>query len=869
MGGGASKHVPSDAGSSFDRRVSIKNTRLGGVTRRAKGNIKMSEQTSNALLRALKKFCALNESPDEVFVDLMKHISCDLYEPGTDVVLEGETSDCLYFVESGRLTAKTDGILERNIESGEIFNELAVLFEHPSPVTVTAAGLSCVLWSLSRSNFKNVQRVRQKLLLAEQIRMFTHVPELGNPALQGSLSRLSLAISRHHYDPGDHLFTSNMAARDVVVIEAGRLEITFRPRGIIDFTPEGILRALHIIAPGAAADGDSRPVSARANTDGIQLKTLDNTADERSFVLKEGYVLGAGILRGRAGVLGGWPWETTPNLTSERYQVVEADITGGVSPFTATVVGGPLVCSSFSVDAFERLCGPCSESFVVHVPNEDSTGGFVLPAVKRDEYLEESVERRDSLAAGALAQQFQLHEFSNSVIIGKLDHGLVIKAEYSPDKDPDAEEPDPAIEARRLHREKKTGQKKPKKVVEKPIYILKFLSKQRLEQSEFINNAIEERRLLAALDHKYVCKLYGTIQTPDELVYVLEHMEGGDLWKVIYDQETHKKMYAEVEKNCTSGMKTPTGRMSLIQRAQSFISPGASPLGSPKGSPKKRKGGREVPPGCPLALCQYYMASIVMALAHIHSKNIVFRNLSAENIMLDRSGYVRLVGFSLAKRLPCLDEDVRLERRKKKAPGAGSSTSEHSIAMQGGGVNESILRQATGNTDSRVQTDKNSSSHVLGGGSYTSALRRVLGADDQAAAAPTYQYRTYTLCGKADYIGPEMIAHRGHDTRVDLWALGVLLFEMLCGEAPFYRWPVSKEVPLASDSANEPAGVNSSYANSSFGGGSSYMDEEELENISVYDIFTNVMDFKVWLMSGRFINDWLAAVSLMLIWFFL
>lgn len=45
--------------------------------------------------------------------------------------------------------------------------------------------------------------------------------------------------------------------------------------------------------------------------------------------------------------------------------------------------------------------------------------------------------------------------------------------------------------------------------------------------------------------------------------------------------------------------------------------------------------------------------------------------------------------------------------------------------------------------------------------------------------------RRATMCGTLDYLPPEMVAGEYHDEKVDLWSLGVLCYEFLCGKPPF------------------------------------------------------------------------------------
>ena len=42
-----------------------------------------------------------------------------------------------------------------------------------------------------------------------------------------------------------------------------------------------------------------------------------------------------------------------------------------------------------------------------------------------------------------------------------------------------------------------------------------------------------------------------------------------------------------------------------------------------------------------------------------------------------------------------------------------------------------------------------------------------------------------TICGTPIYLAPEIINGQGHDERVDIWCIGVLLFELMTGRVPF------------------------------------------------------------------------------------
>jgi aurora kinase len=72
--------------------------------------------------------------------------------------------------------------------------------------------------------------------------------------------------------------------------------------------------------------------------------------------------------------------------------------------------------------------------------------------------------------------------------------------------------------------------------------------------------------------------------------------------------------------------------------------------------------------------------------------------------------------------------------------------------------------------------------------------------------------RRNTMCGTLDYLPPEMLKpgsqENYYDEKVDLWSLGVLMYEFLCGEAPFEDTPVMTQRRIARCEMTVPAYVS-------------------------------------------------------------
>ena len=46
---------------------------------------------------------------------------------------------------------------------------------------------------------------------------------------------------------------------------------------------------------------------------------------------------------------------------------------------------------------------------------------------------------------------------------------------------------------------------------------------------------------------------------------------------------------------------------------------------------------------------RFYAANILLALEHLHSKNILYRDLKPENVLFGSDGYIKLTDFGISK----------------------------------------------------------------------------------------------------------------------------------------------------------------------------------------------------------------------------
>lgn len=124
----------------------------------------------------------------------------------------------------------------------------------------------------------------------------------------------------------------------------------------------------------------------------------------------------------------------------------------------------------------------------------------------------------------------------------------------------------------------------------KEKFAIKVLNKTVIFQRKLERYAFTERNILMKINHPFIVKLHYAFQTPEKLVLVLDYCPYGDLAMV-------------------------------LQREKTFTEP----------------------------VARFFICEIILALEELHSKNIIFRDLKPDNILIDYSGHIKLTDFGLSK----------------------------------------------------------------------------------------------------------------------------------------------------------------------------------------------------------------------------
>ena len=202
------------------------------------------------------------------------------------------------------------------------------------------------------------------------------------------------------------------------------------------------------------------------------------------------------------------------------------------------------------------------------------------------------------------------------------------------------------------------------------VQAMKKMSKQEMIRKNQITHVRSERNVLAFAENQWIVELKYSFQDDNSLYLVMEYLPGGDLMNILMKRDI-----------------------------------------------------------LPEDEARFYLAEMILAVESVHRMNYIHRDLKPDNVLIDRTGHLKLSDFGLCKQTNLAADFVAVKRV----------------------CEEEVSVASTRNSEFKRS--------------------RIL---------------AFSTVGTPDYIAPEVFNKQGYNETADWWSLGVIFYEMVVGYPPFF-----------------------------------------------------------------------------------
>jgi len=204
------------------------------------------------------------------------------------------------------------------------------------------------------------------------------------------------------------------------------------------------------------------------------------------------------------------------------------------------------------------------------------------------------------------------------------------------------------------------------------------------------------------------------------------------------------------------------------------------------------------------SVARFYFAELILAVESLHNLGIIHRDLKPDNLLLDAKGHLKLTDFGLSEKGV---EKFRKINSIYRSFVASSNDKFHqtSIELPEGGTH-SQEKVFTHTSIEKISFDSIINEKKVGIRKKRPSKEVVftffdnqeegtelLGRKSWFQKEKKLEKEVYRIIGTPDYMAPEMIkGGNSNQKSLDLWSLGVILYEFLVGIPPFNDESVEK-----------------------------------------------------------------------------
>lgn len=186
--------------------------------------IPKTDEQKDRLKKCLVKsflFASLDANDLGIVIGAMKEV---VTEPQQRVINQGDAGDFLFVVESGKLDCIKDGTVVKTCATGDVFGELALLYNNPRAASVDAKEKS-VLWQLDRDTFGHIVKQAATKKRARYDAFLNKVPLLASMD-DYERSQLADALKSETFTDGATVVTQGEVGAKFYIIEEGEAVAT-------------------------------------------------------------------------------------------------------------------------------------------------------------------------------------------------------------------------------------------------------------------------------------------------------------------------------------------------------------------------------------------------------------------------------------------------------------------------------------------------------------------------------------------------------------------------------------------------------------------------------------------------------------------